>query len=236
MAIIPPPSVPAGLTAQAVSTSAINLSWGASTDSDGTLAGYNIYRDGAKVGTSTTTSYNDTGLRGATTYSYTVSAYDTQDDTSAQSTSVSAATETPIPPSVPAGLTAQVASSAEINLSWTASTDSFGTLSGYNIYRDGSLVNPSTTTSYSDVGLGPSTTYTYKVSAYDTQGNNSVQSASATATTSAPGVTLSSGIIPTVAPPTELMPYPRRDTLCKLGTMWCRHRRLREARHLERRP
>jgi len=43
-------------------------------------------------GISTTTSYSDTGLTAATTYSYTVSAYDAADNNSAQSTTISATT------------------------------------------------------------------------------------------------------------------------------------------------
>jgi len=80
-----PPAVPAGLAATAVSPSQINLTWDPSTDNAGTVAGYNIYRDGAQVGSSTTPSYSDTGLGALTFYSYTVSAYDTQGNNSAQS-------------------------------------------------------------------------------------------------------------------------------------------------------
>ncbi len=88
-----PPSQPAGLTATAVSTSQINLSWNASSDNVG-VAGYNIYRNGTKVGSSTTTSYTDSALSASTTYSYTVAAYDAAGNVSAQSTSVSATTQT----------------------------------------------------------------------------------------------------------------------------------------------
>ena len=50
------PSKPAGLTATAVSSSQINLSWTASTDNVG-VTGYRIYRGGTQVGASTSTSY-----------------------------------------------------------------------------------------------------------------------------------------------------------------------------------
>ncbi len=62
---------PDGLTATPVSTTQINLGWTASTDDVG-VAGYRVFRNGAQVGTSRTTSYQDTGLSPATTYSYTV--------------------------------------------------------------------------------------------------------------------------------------------------------------------
>src|SRR5438445_6448393 len=86
-----PPSVPTCLTATAISSSQINLSWTASTDNVG-VTGYNVYRGGTKIGTSTTTSYSDTGLTASTTYSYTVAAFDAASNTSAQSASASATT------------------------------------------------------------------------------------------------------------------------------------------------
>src|SRR5271166_3718688 len=86
------------------------------------------------------------------------------------------------PPSVPTNLSASAVSSSQINLTWTASTDNVG-VTGYKIYRGGVQVGTSATNSYSDTGLTASTAYTYTVSAYDPAGNNSAQSASASATT-----------------------------------------------------
>ncbi|KKT61854.1 MAG: chitosanase, partial [Candidatus Giovannonibacteria bacterium GW2011_GWA1_44_29] len=98
------PSVPTGLTATAVSSSQINISWTASTDNVG-VAGYKVFRGGVQIATVTTgTSYSNTGLSQATTYSYTVSAYDAAGNNSAQSTSVSAATQSTAPSNL---LTAQ---------------------------------------------------------------------------------------------------------------------------------
>lgn len=88
------------------------------------------------------------------------------------------------PPSVPTGLSATAASSSQINLTWNAST---GSVAGYNVYRAGTKIGTSTTTSYQDSGLSPSTSYTYAVSAFDAAGNTSAQSSSASATTLASG-------------------------------------------------
>ena len=85
------PSIPTGLTATAVTSSLINLTWAASTDNVG-VAGYNIYRAGTKIGTATTNSYSDSGLSASTAYSYTVSAYDAAGNVSSQSASASATT------------------------------------------------------------------------------------------------------------------------------------------------
>ena len=79
-------------------------------------------------------------------------------------------------------------SSSQINISWTASTDSGGSgLSGYKVERCAgsgcsSFVQIAITssTSYSDSSLSASTTYIYRVRAYDNAGNNSGYSNSAT--------------------------------------------------------
>ncbi len=80
-----PPSVPTNVQAAGLSSESIRVSWSPSTD-NGWVAGYRVYRAGALAGTSGTTSYLDTGLEPNTAYSYTVSAYDTGDNESAQST------------------------------------------------------------------------------------------------------------------------------------------------------
>ena len=86
------------------------------------------------------------------------------------------------PPTVPTGLTATAASSSQINLSWTASTDNVA-VTGYKVYRGGTQVGTSSATSYLDSGLAASTSYTYNVAATDAAGNSSAQSGIASATT-----------------------------------------------------
>lgn len=85
-------------------------------------------------------------------------------------------------PTVPTALTATAVSTSQINLSWTASTDTFG-VAGYRIFRDLVFLATSTVTTYSDTGLTASTTYSYTVSAFDAALNISAHSATATATT-----------------------------------------------------
>ena len=91
-------------------------------------------------------------------------------------------------PSVPTGVTATAASCGQINLSWSASSDSGGSgLKGYNLYRNGSYLKqvlaPSTSTS--DTGLAASTVYSYTVSAIDNAGNESPRSSTASTNTPA---------------------------------------------------
>jgi fibronectin type III domain protein/calcineurin-like phosphoesterase family protein len=72
-----PPSAPSGLTATAAGPTTVNLSWNASTDSNG-VTGYDIVRNGTTIGTvsGTTTSYVDASASPATSYTYTVDARD----------------------------------------------------------------------------------------------------------------------------------------------------------------
>jgi chitodextrinase/dienelactone hydrolase len=181
-----PPTVPGGLTATAVSSSIINLTWTAATDSEG-VTGYKVFRNGNEITTVSDTSFSDTGLAADTTYSYTVSAMDAAGNESEQSTAVSETTSAgssgdTTPPTVPSDLTATAISFSAINLSWTAANDAVG-VTGYHVFRDGTQVAIVTDTSFSDTGLTANTTYNYTVSAMDAAGNESGQSQSASATT-----------------------------------------------------
>lgn len=91
------PSVPSTVSAVAASSSQINLSWAPSTDNIG-VQGYKIYRSGAQIGIATSTVYSDSNLSPATSYSYTVAAYDAAGNTSAQSGAATATTQSAISP------------------------------------------------------------------------------------------------------------------------------------------
>src|SRR6266508_1289648 len=91
----------------------------------------------------------------------------------------------PPPPSVPTNLSATAFSATRIDLAWTASTDNVG-VSGYDIYRDGTLLAAiGAVTSYSDTTVAPGTSYQYQVRARDAAGNASSASNTATAATPA---------------------------------------------------
>jgi YD repeat-containing protein len=190
------PGAPSALAATAPTSTTVNLSWTGSTDTGGSgLAGYKIYRNGSTTALGTTvgagTTYADNTTTGTTAYTYVVKAYDGAGNISAASNTASVTTPDTIAPSVPTGLTATAASSSQINLSWTASTDTGGSgLKGYKITRNGAALVATTTTAttYNDTGLTASTTYTYTVAAYDVAGNTSAASASKSATTLPPAI------------------------------------------------
>jgi acid phosphatase type 7 len=66
-------------------------------------------------------------------------------------------------PSAPSGLTAGSTSQTTVSLSWTAST---GSVTGYDVYRDGTLIYSTSATTYTAGGLACGTSYTFAVEAY----------------------------------------------------------------------
>lgn len=89
-------------------------------------------------------------------------------------------TAPPPPPSAPTNLTGAAVSSSQVNLSWTAVTG----VAGYDVFRNGSQVATTSSTSYSNTGLTASTSETYYVKAYNSSG--AVSSASNTVTVTTP--------------------------------------------------
>src|SRR5439155_434340 len=169
-----------GSAAGASDPSGANLSWSASTDNVG-VTGYIVRRNGVQVATPVTTSFADTGLSAATTYSYTVAARDAAGNISPNSSSVSITTADTTSPSTPTGLTGAAAGSIGANLSWSASTDNVG-VTGYIVRRNGVQVATPVTTSFAARGLSDATTYSYTVAARDAAGNISPNSASVSIT------------------------------------------------------
>jgi chitodextrinase len=194
-----PPSTVTGFTATAVSATQINLSWTAATDNVG-VTGYRLERcqgagctTFAQIATPTGTTFSNTGLTAATSYSYRVKAVDAASNVSVNYSNVASATTLAAadttPPTAPGTLTATAASRSRINLTWAAATDNVG-VTGYRVERcQGATctnfvqIGTPTGTSFGDTGLTRSTTYRYRVRASDAAGNLGSYSGISTATT-----------------------------------------------------
>ena len=219
-----PPTAPTNLAATAASATQINLSWTASTDNVG-VTGYKVERcsvagcaNFVQIATPTGITFNDTGLTASTSYSYRVRANDAAGNNSAYSNTASATTPAAAdttPPTAPTNLTATAASTTQINLSWTASTDNVG-VTGYKVERCSgaacaNFVQIATPTgiTLNDTGLTASTSYSYRVRANDAAGNNSAYSNTASATTLAASGNISVTISPKRGglPISQTMPF-----------------------------
>ncbi|TDB98244.1 chitinase [Nonomuraea longispora] len=85
-------------------------------------------------------------------------------------------------PSVPGNLRTTGVTDRSVSLAWNASTDNVG-VTGYEVYRGGTLVSTVTGTTHTDTGLSPETRYSYTVRARDAAGNRSAAGNTVNATT-----------------------------------------------------
>ncbi len=183
-------------SASAGNPNQVNLSWTASTETGGTISGYLVERcQGAgctvfsQIGTTTGLTFNDSSVSSATSYSYRVRAADAFNITGPYSVVASVTTGGAPVPTAPTNLSASALSTTQVSLSWTASTESGGTISSYLIERcQGSgctnfaQVGTSPSTTYTDSALTASTIYNYRVRAEDAVNNLGPYSATSTVT------------------------------------------------------
>ena len=171
---VPPRRVitPIVLTALAVSTNQINLSW---TNNSNKVAGLYVERSMSPKGPwrrvisvpANATSCANSGLAAATTYYYRVMANDAAHSNVASATTLSSATDR-----APGNLSATATSSNEIDLSWS---DNTGDITGFKIERcEGKGCSnfieiasvAANVTSYQNTNLTALTAYSYRVRAY----------------------------------------------------------------------
>jgi len=173
-------SAPIGVMAIINSAGEVTISW----SSVAGATGYRIYRSTSSsgnytsIGSSATTLYTDETVVAGATYYYKVVAYNSSSE-SLQSSTAFAATQLGTPDDV----TATSNSTTSVTISWRSVSNA----TGYYIYRSTSSAGAyskydnTTNTSYTD-NVSSGTTYYYKVSAYNSNGE-SQQSNAASATT-----------------------------------------------------
>ena len=183
------PSVPAGLTVGARTTTSVALSWTASTDNVA-VTGYGVYSNGTLAGSPTETSYTLSGLTCGTSYTVAVDAVDAAGNRSAKATvtaSTSACPDTTAP-TVPSGVALVTRTTTTISIGWTASSDNVA-VTGYGVYSNGTLAGSPTSTSYTLSGLTCGTSYSIAVDAVDAAGNRSAKATITAATSACPDTT-----------------------------------------------
>jgi hypothetical protein len=184
-----PPAAPTGVTSSGTTQTGTTISWSAVSGA----TSYKIFRSTTsggpytQVGTSTTTSFADSGLTCGTSYFYVVTASNGSCDSgnSAQTTVTTSAC-TCTPPAAPTGVATSGATQTGLTVSWSAVSGA----TSYKIFRSTTSGGPytqvgtSTTTSFADSGLTCNTAYFYVVKASN-GGCDSGNSAQASGTTSA---------------------------------------------------
>lgn len=161
----------------------------ASSDSDGSIAAWSwdFGDGGSSAAQSPTYTYAAAGT-------YTVSLTVTDDDGDSGATSQSVTVTAPQAPAGPTSLTATATSSSQINLAWT---DNANNETGFSIERcTGSdctdfqqiTTTGANVTSFANTGLTASTTYTYRVLAYNSTGNSDYSNTASATTQAVPVV------------------------------------------------
>ena len=149
------------LSANAISATAVQLSWNAVSGADT----YTVYEGTTVIAENITgTNYTHEGLTASTTYNYTVTATN-EIGTSEVSNTATATTWAPAPEAAPANLQATSVTHNSVTLTWDAVDDA----TYYEIYKDGSYLSYTNTTTYTATGLSAETSYSFTVKA----GNNS---------------------------------------------------------------
>jgi hypothetical protein len=184
------PAAPSGLTANAASSTRIDLSW---TDNASNELGFSVERATgggafaaiASVGPDAT-GYADTGVASSTTYSYRVRAVNGAGSSPYSNVASATTSAAASVPAAPSNLTATATAKNKIQLRWT---DNAGNETGFKIERstNGTTFTQIATvganvTSYSNNGVRQGTTYVYRVRATNATGD-SPYSDTATATT-----------------------------------------------------
>lgn len=168
------PTVPPGFRYAVYSDTAAELFWNRSSD-DGRIVGYKITRNGALVETLDATSYFDDSLSPGVTYNYRIVAIDDDGNSSGTSTVRFITGSNPAPignPTIPTGFRSAVYSGTAAELFWQRSSDDEAIV-GYEVLRDGVVVETRDATSYFDDSLSPGVTYNYRLVAVDNDGNRS---------------------------------------------------------------
>jgi chitodextrinase len=169
------PTKPGRLSVVSTTAASVTISWKRSSDRQG-IAGYTIYRDGTRIGSTaaTTTRYTASELTCGKSYKLGVQAYDLGGNRSAVA-SVVAPTSACVdaqPPSAPASVSQIDVTASSVTVAWAASTDDFGVV-GYEVLRDGTVTGSTAAAPYALTALECGTMYTVGVRAFDAAGNRS---------------------------------------------------------------
>ena len=166
------PTVPQNLRCRRIFGSYYLLYWDAAKDNVG-IKGYEIYKDGQKIATTSRTNYWIKSISRRKGYVCYVKAYDYAGNRSEASKTIIVNEryyKDIEAPTAPRNLKSTLQTGTSISLTWDKATDNVGVV-GYEIYQGNTLVERIPGTSYTVTGLEPTTEYIFTVKAYDKKGN-----------------------------------------------------------------
>ena len=155
------PAAPTDLTASTDGDS-VSLSWSAVS----LASSYKVYRDGEFVVSVSDTGFSESGLDDGTYIYEVASVNDYGESVDKASVSVDINIDSSSAPAAPTDLTASTDGDS-VSLSWSA----VSSVSSYNVYRDGELLNSVSGTSFSESGLAENT-YVYEISSVNDYGES----------------------------------------------------------------
>ena len=169
------PSIPNAVTATAISSDAVRVTWNRPWDDVG-VHGYNVYRNSAYFATVFDTNFIDNQVTDGSTYSYSVVAFDEAKNytpTSSQSSAtVGGGNAAPPPPQssgdsrpgAPATLRVEVQNGNQARIFWSAPS---GSVTGYNVYRNGNYRGTVDGNDYTDSSLTWGQDYRFQIVAFN---------------------------------------------------------------------
>ncbi|SHI53768.1 fibronectin type III domain-containing protein [Pseudozobellia thermophila] len=179
------PPAPVGLSANAITSNTVDLSWRFPTDSI-QVSGYSVYRDSVLLTTVKEAFFQVGDLEPETGYSFTVTAWDDSENESLPSEALMVTTEPvenqneeqvdSIPLSAPINLRALEITDSTVSLAWDRPNDST-VVQEYLVYQNGTLLGNTAEPGFMAVDLAAATEYTYTVSVLNDRGQESVKSA-----------------------------------------------------------
>jgi titin len=154
---------------------AITITFPAPSNGGSAITSYNYSLDNVNWSGAISSGHVITGLANGTAYTVYVRA----NNVAGSSGSGSASATTASLPSNPTSLTANASTFGVIGLSWTASSGN-GYAVTYTVKRGGTTLGTTTSTTFNDTTVAPSTAYTYTVTASTTVGSSGDASVSVT--------------------------------------------------------
>jgi chitodextrinase len=177
-----PPTTPTNLRVTSLSQTSVTLAWDPSTDNSGSVT-YSVYKDGQPFTVPQgQTTYTIDWLSPDRTYSFYVRATDKSLNQSASSNTVTVTTPRDTNPPTAPELSASVRGPSQVSLTWTQSTDDIERWNiAYGIFANGVRVTEHI--NWWGVRtvvlrhLTPATSYTFTITASDSNGNTATSNA-----------------------------------------------------------